>query len=279
MTQDHPDDVERRIAEDRQRIDGTIDALQDRLSPGQLLDQAMSYMKQGGGETAGNWGRAVKENPFPLLLTGVGLAWLMKTTTNPDGHAAYGNSYDPEKAEAAHTASMRLQQNAGETKEKFEERKIEAKAKALDMQRRAEEGAHDFKTRVEQRLSSLRHGAGARGAEAKGRGRDAAAQGAEQASVYAARAQSYFQEQPLVAAAAAVGVGALLGGLLPQTRAEDEAFGRTGEAARHRATETARDAGARAERVAGETAQAAARTADETARREAGDNTAGSRHS
>lgn len=272
---DRPEDVERRIAEDRQRIDGTINALQDRLSPGQLLDQAMAYMKQGGGETAGNWGRAVKENPFPLLLTGVGLAWLMKTTTNPEGHAAYGNSHDPEKAEKAHAAATRIQQNAGETQEKFEERKVEAKAKALDMQRKAQESAHDFRTRVEERLSSLRHGASARGADAKARGQAAAAQGREQAGVYAARAQSYFQEQPLIAAAAAVGIGAMLGGMLPPTRTEDKAFGETGEWARHRATETARDAGGRAERVAGETAQAAARTADESARREAGGNNAG----
>ncbi|TXR48273.1 DUF3618 domain-containing protein [Phyllobacterium endophyticum] len=71
-------DIQRDIDEDRRRIEERIDVIQDRMSPGQLIDEVIGYVKNsGGGEYAANLGNAVKTNPIPLALMGVSMAWLM----------------------------------------------------------------------------------------------------------------------------------------------------------------------------------------------------------
>ncbi|OWW00139.1 nutrient deprivation-induced protein [Rhizobium sp. R72] len=70
--------IEREIDDDRRRIEEKIDAIQQRLSPGQLVDEIIAYAKSsGGGEYVANLGTAMKNNPIPLVLMGISLAWLM----------------------------------------------------------------------------------------------------------------------------------------------------------------------------------------------------------
>jgi hypothetical protein len=71
-------EIEREIENDRERIGEKLSAIQDRLTPGQMIDEALGYMKSSGGaEYFGNLGNTVKANPMPLALMGVSLAWLM----------------------------------------------------------------------------------------------------------------------------------------------------------------------------------------------------------
>jgi ElaB/YqjD/DUF883 family membrane-anchored ribosome-binding protein len=78
-----PDQIERDIADVRARISHTLDAVQDKLSPGQVLDQVLSYTKEEGGAIAEGCVRAVRQNPLPSALVGVGLAWLLYATNRP----------------------------------------------------------------------------------------------------------------------------------------------------------------------------------------------------
>jgi hypothetical protein len=76
-------ELEREINHDRQRIEEKLNAIQDRLTPGQMIDEALGYMKaRGATEYFANLGRAAKANPMPLALMGVSLAWLM--SSNPE---------------------------------------------------------------------------------------------------------------------------------------------------------------------------------------------------
>jgi len=71
-------DLQREIDADRQRIESRIDAIQERMSPGQLIDEALAYAKgSGGGEYLRNLGVSLKTNPLPVALMGVSMAWLM----------------------------------------------------------------------------------------------------------------------------------------------------------------------------------------------------------
>lgn len=90
MTDQHksPEEIEREIATTRSEIDETIDALQEKVSPGQLVDQALGYVKEGGGDFAANLGRAVRDNPVPLMLIGAGIGWMMVSGRSSD-HRAY----------------------------------------------------------------------------------------------------------------------------------------------------------------------------------------------
>ena len=70
--------IEREIAEDRRRIEERIDAIQAKLSPGQLLDEMLAYARNhGGAEFASNLKSSAVNNPLPVTLIGIGLAWLI----------------------------------------------------------------------------------------------------------------------------------------------------------------------------------------------------------
>ena len=72
-----PDEIEADLSETRARMEADLAALQDRLSPGYLMDEAMRYVRSGGvAEYFRNLGGMAKRNPMPLALVGTGLAWL-----------------------------------------------------------------------------------------------------------------------------------------------------------------------------------------------------------
>lgn len=76
-------ELEREVAAQRLKVESRIDELKDRLSPGQLLDEALNYAKGGGGAFASNLGQTVANNPLPATLLGVSLAWLMLGQNKP----------------------------------------------------------------------------------------------------------------------------------------------------------------------------------------------------
>jgi len=93
--------IQREIDADRQRIGERIGAIQERMSPGQLIDEVLAYTKNsGGGEYISNLGQALKANPLPVALMGVSMAWLMAAQgsataaaksplSKPDDHPLY----------------------------------------------------------------------------------------------------------------------------------------------------------------------------------------------
>lgn len=80
-------DLEREVAEQRGRVEARIGEIKDKLSPGQLLDEALSYTKHGGAHFASTLGGQISANPLPAALVGVGLAWLISSTANSQQHA------------------------------------------------------------------------------------------------------------------------------------------------------------------------------------------------
>jgi len=78
-------ELEREIQLQRSRVESTIDQIQERLSPGQLVDELLSYGKNhGGGDFVANLGRSATSNPLPIALVGIGLAWLMAKPAGSD---------------------------------------------------------------------------------------------------------------------------------------------------------------------------------------------------
>lgn len=74
-------ELQREIETQRSRVESTIDQIQDKLSPGQLVDELLAYTKGGGGEFVASLQRNVTANPLPVALLGVSLAWLMAKPT------------------------------------------------------------------------------------------------------------------------------------------------------------------------------------------------------
>lgn len=71
-------EIEREVEESRADLQNTLHELSSKMSPGQLFDQAVGYLKtSGGNDFANNLGRSVRDNPLPVAMIGAGIAWLM----------------------------------------------------------------------------------------------------------------------------------------------------------------------------------------------------------
>ena len=53
----------------RHRVKATIGQIQNKLSPGQMVDELLAYAKNsGGGDFVANFGKSVSTNPIPVAL-------------------------------------------------------------------------------------------------------------------------------------------------------------------------------------------------------------------
>jgi len=80
-----PRALESQLDAKRADLHRTLTQLEDRFNPEQVMD----YVRENGGEIAGNLGRTFKQNPVPFVLTGVGLAWLMSAQSNANREPTY----------------------------------------------------------------------------------------------------------------------------------------------------------------------------------------------
>jgi hypothetical protein len=76
-------EIEREVEAQRSRVEARIGEIKERLSPGQLIDEALAYTKDGGSHFASNLGSTISANPVPAALLGVSLIWLMSGKAIP----------------------------------------------------------------------------------------------------------------------------------------------------------------------------------------------------
>ncbi|MCA1779256.1 MAG: DUF3618 domain-containing protein [Xanthomonadaceae bacterium] len=93
----NPDRIEREVDQARAQVGRTLSELSDRLSPGELMDQALGMAREHGGEFGRNLGTQVKNNPMPMILTSIGISWMIMSSGDK-GEAkadrAYASSSD-----------------------------------------------------------------------------------------------------------------------------------------------------------------------------------------
>ncbi len=251
-------EIEREIAQDRQRIEERLDAIQQRMSPGQLVDEALAYVKtSGGGEYASNFGAAIKNNPIPLALMGVSLAWLMAgPKTNLSSYAKSSSNTYPL---ATATGNLRRigPPEAGEggryshftdaAGSRFKALTDETGRRAghfVDASGKTFRGFADTSGR---QISDIRDEAGTLFDEASGwvsntwesisnsahkvteNVSSAGSSAADMSSQLNDAVLKHFKDQPLVGGALAFALGAAIGAALPHTQVEDEALGETSD--------------------------------------------------
>lgn len=267
--------IEAGIRSTQSRIDATIDTIKARLSPAELLDQGLDFVKTHGGEIGQNAARKVTENPLPVALMASALAWLIiadgrsKGPSQPAANDTHWN-IAPDSREHRETISLHervtaaaadVRHGTGETLESFNERMHDARASAMGLVREAGEEVSAFRDRVTAGFADLSHRAarardemkeplasmGERASHAAGAARHMAEETSERIG---AKAQDLFASQPLVVGALGVALGALAGALLPRTRAEDELLATAGAAVREQASGIATAAVRRAEEAA-----------------------------
>jgi ElaB/YqjD/DUF883 family membrane-anchored ribosome-binding protein len=74
-------DYEREAEETRHRLADTLNELHDRLTPGDILNELLSYSRSGGGAFVRAASTAARQNPIPAMLIGTGCAMFMAEKT------------------------------------------------------------------------------------------------------------------------------------------------------------------------------------------------------
>lgn len=222
------------IRQTRARMDATVGAIEEKLTPGELVHEAWSLFRGGSSSSMSRLWRIANEHPLPSAIISLGLGWMLYETvsgddeqerivrtprsryTAPDVYVPEGN--EPTTFDAARervgAAARRAGETAGAAVEQAGEMAGQARAMASDAADRARDMASDVASSVEHRASEL--------------GRQASEVGAQtRESVRRARAGLWetFEQDPLIVGAATLAAGVLVGLLLPSTRREDELMG------------------------------------------------------
>ncbi|UUD64644.1 DUF3618 domain-containing protein [Pseudomonas seleniipraecipitans] len=209
-----PEMLEQEIDAKRQSIGNIVDSLENRFSPGQLIDQALSYTKGNGGQFFQNLGTALKNNPVPTALTGVGLAWLAMNQNKPFNPGS--PSSGPGLGEKIGSALNQVTGAFSHAGDKLHSAADSAKAKGQRVMGEASNLTHRTASSLDassSRLSDTAH--------------DASYQLNTQASQLKAQLNHTMKEQPLVVAAIGMALGAVIGAALPPSRSENKLFGET----------------------------------------------------
>ena len=253
----------RRVEIERTRagMSETVDAIQQRLSPENLKEQAKGRVKEAtvgrAREARSGIVNTIRENPLPAALTGIGLTWLFVNARrqSPEQLRYRDRAYDyppvhdyplpheeprpsgTSASQAAGQALNRAQSSVGETTSQVQD-------KAGELAGRAHDGASHLSEQTREQASRL----------------------SEQARYQAQRASSGFQrmlrENPLAVGTLAVGVGAAVGLAIPETSKEHEVMGEARDTVVDKAQEKVEETQQKVQQVAQE-AQSVAREAAE----------------
>jgi hypothetical protein len=242
-----PEAIERENALIRARLAETLSAIEDRLSPESLKEQAMAYLREEASEWGAEVGAFVRRNPLPLAVVGVGLGWLAVTLlrggrergddlldydAGPEG--IYGPAYDEIVEPGDHSAGFdmaarRARRAAAARVDQAREEITDGAAQVggrvnryvRDARHRLDDIAEDTRDFADDARDRLSHFASDTVERASHIG-DYAKSGAERLQHEVVRAAD---ERPVLLGAIGLGIGAAIALCLPGTRIESRLVG------------------------------------------------------
>lgn len=215
-------ELEREVEETRGRIDQTVEALKDKMHPKEMFDEATKMMSGASNKVLTTAVDQLRENPIPIALIGLGVAWLaISQTRRPTGGAGYqASGYYPtyEGYDEGETLRAKVKAKAEAAKARLAETADRAKATLADAQHSAADG-----------VSTVRDKAGEYAHLAQDKAGEYAHLAQEKAGEYSRAARQRFDEtlesEPLVIGAIGLAVGAAIGASLPSTPVERRYIG------------------------------------------------------
>jgi len=260
--------IERDLARTRARMDSRLTDLEQRLSPGQILDDLVTYFRGSEGADFGrNLMASVQENPMPAALTGIGLTWLMASSTHVRTAAPASPAQparkpaEPSESAKRHddlelrvfTAGGAVYRQPDESEDDHRARVDDARGGVLGLKRQAEDTAESFGAKITEALASAKQAA----TEKLHDMRDSAAdtidrlkessgatggQSVDAMRQATAGLMSTLTGNPIALGAMGLMLGAVLGALVPQSEAEEAALDGIAGQARKAATDLAQQA-------------------------------------
>jgi hypothetical protein len=237
---ENPQEIAEDIARTRAEMGETVDAIEERLSPQRLKEEAKHTMREqtvgraeqaihSGEQTVKQTGQTatetIKQHPIPAAMVGIGLGWLVM--------------------EARRSSSS--QQQGQPTMS-------QAQAKAGQFASQVEHGAQHMGQQATQQAQHM--------------GQQVTQQAQQMSQQAKGRVQGMLQQNPLGLGALAFGAGAAVGAVLPGTHQEDLRMGQAQEKVVHKAEQKAQDTLHKVEHVAKESAHQAQQTAKQDAKKQ-----------
>lgn len=232
-----PEEIEAEVEATRSELDRTVEAIKDKMSPGQLLDELVGALKgtgagSGASQMAVNLGNQVRDNPLPVALIGAGLAWLA-ISRNQAHQASRPRSLRSQPAYALEPDfdDSELQDLAGgdgsSQGDGLAAKAQAAKSRVAEAARSAGDAVAGAASSVKQTVSQAASRVGQQGrqmgAQVGGSGMT------RQAADIGRRMQSSLldslDEEPLLIGAFGLAIGAALGASLPATPVENRYVG------------------------------------------------------
>jgi ElaB/YqjD/DUF883 family membrane-anchored ribosome-binding protein len=233
-----------------------------------MMDQALQYMRTSlPADFSSNLATSVRNNPIPVALIGVGIAWMAMSgrrgsmpRSDDDEYGYAGSSaymgaddalgsggYDALGAtdsggmySGTATGTASGTSTMGAVKDKARDLKQQAQSSLGSARERVADTLASTRDRVSGTMHSTRERMGSTVASA----RESMHHLSERSAQTYGRARDSFssmvEEQPLILAALGIAAGAAIGAALPRTRQEDQLLGETRDNLMHRAGETAR---------------------------------------
>lgn len=253
--------LEQEAEQTRSELARRLDELRERITPGQLVDQAVDYAKDTtGGEFFRNLSRQVAANPLPVALIGAGIGWLALAKGNSGAAggrvtSGFGRASDEAQASAvargagervsewsaqagdrANEAASQAADIAGTLGDGVSAASDRAKSTMADAGAAVGEGAASAYGSMKSSATDAANRAGNAAADAYDRFADTAgrtgsaiaqsASGArEKIASFGTDALAFCKDQPLVVAGLGLVLGAVLGTIIPSTDAEDRLMG------------------------------------------------------
>jgi ElaB/YqjD/DUF883 family membrane-anchored ribosome-binding protein len=224
------------IATTRLELGHTIDAIQERLSPQRIKQEAkdsireatigrVKQMAKNVGDKASDKGRGIlevmRDNPVPLAMIGLGAGWLlMRSRRRQEDRAQYerpafdrmpigyessypGGRERPDGAGVIERAREEVSDAARTVGEKVNDAGTKLKSAAEDVTQKVSDVASDVTERVSETVSNV----------------------SDRGERELQRARYTYEETPWVGAAVALALGAAAGLSIPSTRRERELIG------------------------------------------------------
>ena len=280
-------EIERDVERTRSDIEDTVEALREKMSLGQIVDEAGRYLRNSGGsEAMSNLASQAKANPMPLALVGIGLAWLMSGRGQPSmGHHEGYSAYSGDGSSFRDVGS-RVGETAGSARDAISGTGRKAGEAVSSRLHQASDAASQTYGRVSDKAS-----------ETYGRMSEHASETYDRLSDRAGRAQRSMSElvesEPLILAGLGIAIGAAIGAMMPATRTEQRFMGDKLDEWKDEASDMARSEWEKTKSVArdaasaaqaevekggkpGDTAERAAKSASQTAEQSARDKGLGS---
>jgi ElaB/YqjD/DUF883 family membrane-anchored ribosome-binding protein len=217
-----PEDIQADIERTRSDLNETLSAIENRLQPAELFDQGVDYLRHSGArEYVVNLGAAARQDPLPLALVGVGLAWLM--LSGRDGGrvdrvrvGSPGPSVDEVRTGVRDTVTGVRDTVSGA---------VSSVKDAVASVRDKVSSVRDSATRTSQKLADTRQRIGETAQSARERAGRVGHAAREQADRVRSGFDRLVNEQPLALGAIGLAVGAVLAATAPRTRQEDRVMG------------------------------------------------------